>query len=137
MTPRDRDSAGRFEESKEGPDRATTAAEEIGQSERHARRLLKRLKGQRLRDAGACATRAAIQPQFGRETNAPEILRRDVYRDFGPTLAAEYLGSKHDIPAECETSDIRVFPVPHSAITAARPFLSHFLGTIDCAARLS
>lgn len=34
---------------------------------------------------------------------ALEILRRDVYRGFGPTLAAEYLASKHGIQAGRET----------------------------------
>src|SRR5580704_19422887 len=34
---------------------------------------------------------------------ALEILHRDVYRGFGPTLAAEYLNSKHDIQAGRET----------------------------------
>lgn len=34
---------------------------------------------------------------------ALEILGRDVYRGFGPTLAAEYLTSKHDIHAGRET----------------------------------
>ena len=34
---------------------------------------------------------------------ALEILRRDVYRGFGPTLAAEYLDSKHGIQAGRET----------------------------------
>ena len=35
--------------------------------------------------------------------NALEILRRDVYRGFGPTPAAEYLASKHGIRAGRET----------------------------------
>jgi hypothetical protein len=30
---------------------------------------------------------------------ASEILRRDVYRGFGPTLAAEYLDRKHGMHA--------------------------------------
>jgi hypothetical protein len=34
---------------------------------------------------------------------ALEILRRDVYRGFGPTLAAEYLANEHDIHAGRET----------------------------------
>ena len=31
------------------------------------------------------------------------MLSRDIYRGFGPTLAAEYLASKHDIHAGGET----------------------------------
>ena len=37
------------------------------------------------------------------EQEAVKILGRDVYRDFGPTLASEYLASKHAILASKET----------------------------------
>jgi transposase len=81
------------------------AAEELGQSERHVRRLLKRLKGKG--DGGL------VHALRGRQLNrkldektkqkALEILGREVYRGFGPTLAAEYLAGKHDIHARRET----------------------------------
>src|ERR1022692_1483253 len=81
------------------------AAEEIGQSERHVRRLLDRLKGK--------GDSALVHALRGRQSNrrleektqqkALEILRRDVYRGFGPTLAAEYLDRKHAIHAGRET----------------------------------
>ena len=134
---RPREPAGRTQESLEGLDHAATGRRGDRPNRAACAPTIEATQGQRRRGAGACATRAAVQPQVGRETNTPEILRRDVYRGFGPTLAAEYLDGKHDIHAGCETSDIRVFPVPHSAITAARPFLSHFLARpIDCAARI-
>jgi DNA-binding IscR family transcriptional regulator len=81
------------------------AAEEIGQSERHVRRLLKRLKSK--------GDGALVHALRGRQSNrrldektkrkALEILGRDVYQGFGPTLAAEYLDSKHDIHVGRET----------------------------------
>lgn len=81
------------------------AAEELGRSERHIRRPLKRLK--RKGDGGL------VHALRGRESNrkldektkqkALEILGREVYRGFGPTLAAEYLANKHGIHAGRET----------------------------------
>src|SRR5258708_3845634 len=81
------------------------AAEEHGQSERHIRRLLEQLK--------ARGDKAVVHALRGRPSNrkldektkqkALEILGCDVYRGFGPTLAAEYLASKHDIHAGRET----------------------------------
>jgi transposase len=102
---RDRDRLVALKKAKKGLITQRQAAEEIGQSERHVRRLLDRLEGQ-----GDSALAHALR---GRRSNrkldektkqkALEILRRDVYRGFGPTLAAEYLNSKHDIQAGRET----------------------------------
>ena len=39
----------------------------------------------------------------GVEKEAVKILSAEVYRGFGPTLAAEYLGKKHGIEASKET----------------------------------
>jgi hypothetical protein len=81
------------------------AAEEVGQSERHVRRLLKRLEGK--------GDAAIVHGLRGRRSNrkldektrqtAIEILGRPVYAGFGPTLAAEYLADKHHIHAGRET----------------------------------
>jgi transposase len=105
MTQRDRDRLVALKKARKGLVTQREAAEEIGQSERHVRRLLNRLKGK-----GDGALMHALR---GRRSNrkldektkqkALEILRRDVYRGFGPTLAAEYLDSKHDIQAGRET----------------------------------
>jgi transposase len=75
------------------------AAEELGVTERHVRRMLVRLK-----EAG---DRSIVHGLRGRRSNrklsaevreqAVRILSQEVYRGFGPTLASEYLGKKHKI----------------------------------------
>src|ERR1700722_13712643 len=105
MTQQDRDRLVALKKAKKGVITQRQAAEEIGQSERHVRRLLKRLKGK--------GDGALVHALRGRPSNrklddktrrkALEILGRDVYRGFGPTLAAEYLASKHDIHSGRET----------------------------------
>ena len=105
MTQRDRDRLVALKKAKKGLITQRQAAEEIGQSERHVRRLLNRLKGK-----GDGALMHALRGQRSNRKldekirqKALEILSRDVYRDFGPTLAAEYLASKHGICAGRET----------------------------------
>jgi transposase len=105
MTQRDRDRLVALKKARKGLITQREAAEEIGQSERHVRRLLKRL--------GRKGDSTLVHALRGRRSNrkldekikeqALEILRRDVYRGFGPTLAAEYLDRKHDIHAGRET----------------------------------
>lgn len=105
MTQRDRDRLVALKKARKGLITQRQVAEEIGQSERHVRRLLKRLKGK--------GDGALVHALRGRRSNrkldektkqkALEILSRDVYRGFGPTLAAEYLASEHDIHAGRET----------------------------------
>src|SRR4051794_10076656 len=80
-------------------------AAEIGISERQVRRMLRNLKRR--------GDRAVIHSGRGRQSKrkiaeevqckAAEILSRDVYQGFGPTLAAEYLAKKHDIDVSRET----------------------------------
>jgi transposase len=105
MTQRDRDRLVALKKAKKGVITQRRAAEEIGQSERHVRRLLKQLT--------AKGDKALVHALRGRRSNrkldettkqkALEILRREVNGDFGPTLAAEYLASQHDIHAGRET----------------------------------
>ena len=105
MTQQDRDWLVALKKAKKSLITQRQAAEEIGQSERHVRRLLKRLQGE--------GDKALVHGLRGRQSNrrlddkikqkALEILGRDVYRGFGPTLAAEYLASKHDIHVGRET----------------------------------
>src|ERR1022692_4042905 len=105
MTQQDRDRLIALKKAKKGLITQREAAEELGQTERHIRRLLKRLK-----DKG---DRGLVHASRGRRSNrkleeklrekALKILRRDVYSGFGPTLAAEYLANKHDIQAGRET----------------------------------
>jgi len=75
------------------------AAREIGQSERNIPRPLKKLKSK--------GDRAVVYGLRGRRTKrkldekfkekAIKISSGEVYADFGPTLAAEYLGDSHGI----------------------------------------
>ena len=105
MTQRDRDRLVALKKARKGLITQRQAAEEISQSERHVRRLLRRLKGK--------GDGALVHALRGRQSNrkldektkqkALEILGRAVYRGFGPTLAAEYLASQHDIHAGRET----------------------------------
>src|SRR5664279_2315588 len=105
MTQRDRDRLVALKKAKKGLITQRQAAEEIGQSERHVRRLLKRLKdkGDRALMHGLRGHRSNRKLGEEIKQKALEILSGEVYRGFGPTLAAEYLASKHDIHAGRET----------------------------------
>ena len=81
------------------------AAEELGITERHVRRLLRQLK-RRGDKAVAHALRGLPSNRkmsADTEQEAVSILSQAVYRGFGPTLAAEYLAKKHDIAVSRET----------------------------------
>src|ERR1017187_8340712 len=105
MTQRDRDRLVALKKAKKGMITQRQAAKEIGQSERHVRRLLKELKIR--------GDKAIVHALRGRRSNrkveekvrqtALEILGREGYAGFGPTLAAEYLGKKHGIHVGRET----------------------------------
>jgi transposase len=105
MTQQDRDRLVALKKAKEGLITQRQAAEEIGQSERHIRRLLKKLSGK--------GDAALVHALRGRRSNrkldektkqaALGILSRKVYAGFGPTLAAEYLADKHDVHVGRET----------------------------------
>lgn len=105
MTQRDRDRLVALEKAKKGLITQREAAEEIGQSERHVRRLLKHWKGK--------GDQTIVHALRGRPSNrrldekikqtALEILSREVYVGFGPTLAAEYLAERHGVHAGRET----------------------------------
>jgi transposase len=105
MTQRDRDRLVALKKAQKGAITQRQAAEELGQSERHVRRLLKQLKGQ--------GDKVIVHALRGRRSNrkldeeiqqtAVEILSREVYAGFGPTLAAEYLTENHGIHAGRET----------------------------------
>ena len=105
LTQKDRDRLVALKKAKKGLITQREASEEIGQSERHVRRLLRKMK-----DEG---DRAVVHASRGRRSNrklddqtkqaALEILGGDVYAGFGPTLAAEYLAQQHGIHAGRET----------------------------------
>ena len=81
------------------------AAEELGITERHVRRLLGQLK-RRGDKAVVHALRGLPSNRkisADTEREALAILSQPVYRGFGPTLAAEYLAKQHGIQVSRET----------------------------------
>jgi DNA-binding Lrp family transcriptional regulator len=105
MTQQDRDRLVALKKARKGLITQREAAEEIGQSERHIRRLLKKLASK--------GDAAVVHALRGRRSNrkldektkraALKILGGKDYAGFGPTLASEYLADKHDIHAGRET----------------------------------
>ena len=81
------------------------AAEELGITERHVRRLLRALKrrGDKVVAHALRGLPSNRQISADKEQEAVTILSRPVYRGFGPTLAAEYLSKKHGIEVSRET----------------------------------
>ena len=81
------------------------AAEELGITERHVRRLLRELKrrGDKVVAHGLRGIPSNRKIGADTEKEAVAILSQPVYRGFGPTLASEYLAKKHDIDVSRET----------------------------------
>ena len=81
------------------------AAEELGITERHLRRLLRELKrrGDKIVVHGLRGLPSNRKISADVEQEAVAILSRPVYRGFRPTLASEYLAQKHDIEVSRET----------------------------------
>jgi biotin operon repressor len=81
------------------------AAEELGITERHVRRLLRQLKrrGDKVVAHALRGLPSNRKISADTEQKAVAILTQPVYRGFGPTLAAEYLAKKHDIAVSRET----------------------------------
>ena len=81
------------------------AAEELGITERHVRRLLRELKrrGDKIVAHGLRGLPSNRKLSADTEQKAVAILSQPVYRGFGPTLASEYLAKKHDIEVSRET----------------------------------
>ena len=81
------------------------AAEELGITERHVRRLLRQLKrrGDKVVAHALRGLPSNRKISADTEQEAVAILSRPVYRGFGPTLASEYLAKKHDIEVSRET----------------------------------
>ena len=99
MTQRERDRLVVLKQAQKRQITQQQAAEQVGCTERHLRRLLKKLKSE--------GDKAVIHGLRGRASqrkrSAKErekivrILSQEVYHGFGPTLAAEYLAKKHQI----------------------------------------
>jgi len=105
MTQADRDRLVALKKAKKRLITQREAAEELGLSVRHVKRLIHGLKKH--------GDKAVVHRLRGRPSNrkieertereAVEILSAPVYRGFGPTLAAEYLKKKHGIAVSKET----------------------------------
>jgi hypothetical protein len=105
MTQRDRDRLVALKKAKKKLITQRQAAEEIGQTERHVRRLLVKL-----RNKGDSAVVHALRRRASNhkldeklKTKAMAMLRQDIYRGFGPTLASEYLAQQRQITVSRET----------------------------------
>lgn len=105
MSQRDRDRLVALKKAAKGLITQRAAAEEMELTERHVRRLLRKLK--------TGGDEAVIHGLRGRPSNrklndtlrveAVRILSQDVYRGFGPTLASEYLAREHQVHVGRET----------------------------------
>lgn len=105
MTQKERDRLVVLKKAKGGLISQKQAAREIGLTERQVRRLLRKLK-----DVGDKAVIHASTGRVGNRKIAGEvqqevvsILSQEIYKGFGPTLAAEYLSNKHAIDLGRET----------------------------------
>src|SRR5690349_6670723 len=81
------------------------AAEELGVSVRHVKRLIYALKkrGDKALVHGLRGKPSNRKIEEEVEREAVKILSAPVYEGFGPTLAAEYLGKRHGIEVSKET----------------------------------
>jgi biotin operon repressor len=106
MTQADRDRLVTLKKAKKKLITQREAAEELGVSVRHVKRLLNRLK--------KCGDKVVVHGLRGKpskrkiiestEREAVRILSSSIYQGFGPTLAAEYLVKKHAIQVSKETA---------------------------------
>jgi transposase len=105
MTQADRDRLVTLKKAKKGLIRQREAAEELGLSVRQVKRLLFAMKkrGDKAVVHGLRGKSSNRRIDESTEKQAVQILSAPVYKGFGPTLAAEYLASKHGIEASKET----------------------------------
>jgi len=105
MTQADRDRLVALKKAKRKLIRQREAAEELGLSVRHVKRLIYALKkhGDRAVVHGLRGRPSNRKIEESIEREAVQILSAPVYQGFGPTLAAEYVNKKHGIKASRET----------------------------------
>lgn len=105
MSQRDRDRLVALNKAAKGLITQRAAAEEMELTERQVRRLLRKLKSH----GDAVVIHGLRGRQSNRKLNdtlraeAIHILSQEVYSGFGPTLASEYLASKHQLHVGRET----------------------------------
>jgi transposase InsO family protein len=99
MTQRERDRLVVLKKAQKKLIRQRQAAEELKLSERQVRRLLRKLKksGDRAVIHGLRGGRSNRRLTEQMREKAVRILSQEVYCGFGPTLASEYLASKHKL----------------------------------------
>jgi transposase len=105
MTQADRDRLMALKKADKGAITQRQAAMELKLSERQVQRLLHKLRkdGDKAVQHGLLGRASNRWMGLGVEQRAMKILGREEYRDFGPTLASEYLAKKHGIEASKET----------------------------------
>ena len=105
MTQRDRDRLIALKKAKKGLITQRQAAEEMGQTERHIRRLLVKLRreGDPAVVHGRRGKRSNRKLDEKSQAKAVAILGQQKYRGFGPTLASEYLVQHPQIAVSRET----------------------------------
>lgn len=105
MTQADRDRLVTLKKAKKKLITQGEAAEELGVSRRHVKRLLKALKkyGDKAVVHGLRGKPSNRRMADAIEKEAVKILSAEVYEGFGPTLAAEYLSKLHGIEVSKET----------------------------------
>jgi DNA-binding Lrp family transcriptional regulator len=105
MKPKDRDRLVALRKAKKRLITQRQAAEELGLSVRQVKRLLRSLKkhGDKAVIHGLRGKPSNQRIEKSVEQEAIQILSADLYKGFGPTLAAEYLADKHDIEVSKET----------------------------------
>jgi len=105
MTQADRDRLVTLKKAKKKLITQREAAEELGLSVRHVKRLIQALKklGDKAVVHGLRGKPSNRRIEEKIEQEAVKILSVPVYKGFGPTLASEYLSKKHGIDASKET----------------------------------
>lgn len=105
MTQTERDRLVSLKKAKKKLITQKNASTELGITERQVRRLLRELRrrGDEAVIHGLRGLPSNRKISADTEKEAVEILSRPVYKGFGPTLASEYLASKHDIEVSRET----------------------------------
>lgn len=104
MSQQERDRLHWLKLARDGKISQKQAAERMGVSARWVRKLLQRLKrkGDRAVVHGLRDRRSNRKIAEAVQKRATELVRTE-YRDFGPTLAAEYLGENHALEVSKET----------------------------------
>lgn len=105
MTQNERDRLATLKEAKKKLITQREAAETLGVSVRHVKRMIHTLKkrGDKAVIHGLRGKPSKRRIDKSVEREAVKILSADVYKGFGPTLASEYLNEKHCISASKET----------------------------------